>query len=366
MKTVAFVGAHDLMVPYINSLTPTHHVVVYENGTFNVPLADAVTMRPLPKKVFGLQNFFKGETSLPWYMTGLGKSLQSDKPDDIIVLDFIRLWYLQVLWFRVWHKNTNVHLYSESKRIPPTLTSKIAFFVFVAILICTQKLVKNFFVFTEQGILFTKRLGITIPTILLPAPVDVGNFQPASNKKYLNDGILHILINARYVEYKRHEDVFRACQMCKDTGMKISLTCIGRGNQDGLSYIQNLAKKYGVLELTTFRDPVDRQTIPRLYDTIDLLVLASDNEAIGMVVPEAMACGVPTVTSDTVGANTYVLPGKTGLIFKTKNVNELANAIKHFYSKAILERAGIEARNHIESLFTTDNLKNIILDKISK
>lgn len=46
----------------------------------------------------------------------------------------------------------------------------------------------------------------------------------------------------------------------------------------------------------------------------DLLVLPSRNDSFGMVVVEALACGVPVLVSDQVGAKDLVVPGETGFV----------------------------------------------------
>ena len=325
MKTVVFVGAHDLMVPYINDLTRTHKVYVYDNGIFTVPLSSEVVVRKLEKKLFGVQNFFTSERSLPWYMSRIQAALKTDMPDDIIVLDFIRFWYLQVLWYRLNHKSVKVHLYSESQRIPQSLVSRIPFIFFCLLLISTQNLLSSYISFTEYGAQFAKRLGIKKNITLLPPIIDTKLFYPSENKEFLKDGVLKILMNARYVSYKRHGDLLQALVIMKASGAPFSLTCIGRGGNRNA--IEKEVERIDLSGVVTFMNSVPREQLVRVYQAHDVLVLPSDNEAIGMVVPEAMACGLVTITSDTVGANVYVVPNETGVIIKTGDIQSLAHSL---------------------------------------
>ncbi|KAF6512384.1 Glycosyltransferase [Geobacillus stearothermophilus] len=48
-------------------------------------------------------------------------------------------------------------------------------------------------------------------------------------------------------------------------------------------------------------------------------------ETQGMVVSEAMACGVPAIVAETSAASEFIINGKTGLTFKTGDFNDLAN-----------------------------------------
>ena len=97
--------------------------------------------------------------------------------------------------------------------------------------------------------------------------------------------------------------------------------------------------------------------MPQLYQDHDVLVLPSYNEAIGMVVPEAMSSGIPTITSDTVGANVYVLPGKNGLIFETGNVKALKAALQEYVeSPSLRYRHGAAAAEHVRDNFTASRI----------
>ena len=75
---------------------------------------------------------------------------------------------------------------------------------------------------------------------------------------------------------------------------------------------------------------VNQSELPAVYGAADLLVLPSDGrETWGLVVNEAMACGVPAVVSDAVGcAPDLVEPGATGAIFPLGDVAALATAIE--------------------------------------
>ena len=356
MKTLVFVGAHDLMVPYINNLACTHQVCVYDSGVFTVQLSPEVVVRKLPKKFFGIQMFLTGERSLPWYMSHIQSSLKNDNPDDIIVLDFIRLWYLQVLWYRLKNRSVRIHLYSESQRIPPSLFSAASFILFWLVLFCTQKLLTAYFAFTDRGIKFAQKIGIRVPIILLPAPIDTQLFYPNETKEFLKDGILRIIINARYVKYKRHQDLLKALVIVKASGVPFILTCIGRGGDR--SVIEREVEALGLSKEVFFLEPVPRDKLVFVYQKHDVLVLPSDNEAIGMVAPEAMACGLVTITSDTVGANVYVVPNETGVIIKTGDIQSLANSLMCL-TPVSCKRMSIAARMRIMEFSTEEFTKKM-------
>src|SRR4029079_5485547 len=56
----------------------------------------------------------------------------------------------------------------------------------------------------------------------------------------------------------------------------------------------------------------------------DCLVLPSRNESFGMVVPEALAAGLPVVASDRVGADALVERGRKGWVVPAGDARALA------------------------------------------
>ena len=130
---------------------------------------------------------------------------------------------------------------------------------------------------------------------------------------------------------------------------------IGRlGRYKGLEYLieafQNLDKKNGLIiigkglkeeKLKTkvhqlnlehdvlFLDHVPYEELPEYYSSADLFVLPStDGEAFGLVVIEAMACGVPVITTELgTGTSYHNIDGVTGKVIEPRNSIALAKAI---------------------------------------
>jgi glycosyltransferase involved in cell wall biosynthesis len=74
---------------------------------------------------------------------------------------------------------------------------------------------------------------------------------------------------------------------------------------------------------------LNQSEIARAYVAADALVLPSDyGETWGLVVNEAMACGLPAIVSERVGCHPdLVLPGETGVLVKHADVDALAAAL---------------------------------------
>jgi glycosyltransferase involved in cell wall biosynthesis len=72
---------------------------------------------------------------------------------------------------------------------------------------------------------------------------------------------------------------------------------------------------------------VDHERLPRLLRAADLLALSSDLESFGIVLIEAMACGLPVIATDLPGVRAVVEDGRTGLIVPRGDAGAIAGAI---------------------------------------
>jgi len=77
-------------------------------------------------------------------------------------------------------------------------------------------------------------------------------------------------------------------------------------------------------ERVSVSGPVDQPGLAAELRRADCLVLPSRNDSYGMVVPEALACGLPVLVSDMVGAKELVDRGRNGWIVPAGEIAALA------------------------------------------
>lgn len=105
------------------------------------------------------------------------------------------------------------------------------------------------------------------------------------------------------------------------------LHIIGSGNlQDAY---QKRTKLLGLEDRVKFLGKVDEATLIKNYQDSDIFILPSINkhEAFGLVLIEAMACGLPVIASDLPGVRSVFRDGLDGLKVKIKNSPDLAEKI---------------------------------------
>lgn len=134
-----------------------------------------------------------------------------------------------------------------------------------------------------------------------------------------------VLFVGRLVDSKRPMDVVQAVARLASEGQPVDLAIAGAGELQGR--MEEAARTAGVD--ATFLGFVNQSRLPGVYASSDVVVLPSiATETWGLVVNEAMACGVPAVVSDAVGCGPDLIqPGMTGAVAPLGDVPALATSI---------------------------------------
>jgi len=128
-------------------------------------------------------------------------------------------------------------------------------------------------------------------------------------------------------------------------------------------HLRDRAAALGVGHKVTFGGFVPEEDLPRLYAVAEAAVYPSLYEPFGIVALEAMAAGVPVVTSDIGGFREVVRHGKTGIQTWANNPHSLAWGIKEVLSDrrlaGRLRRAG---KREVRERYGWDGIAKQTLD----
>lgn len=125
--------------------------------------------------------------------------------------------------------------------------------------------------------------------------------------------------------------------------------------------LRNLIHKYNLREHITILNYSPYPEIPKFMSAADVFVLPSISEALGMVILEALATGVPVVASRVGGIPSILKNGYNGLLVEPRDVEGLAEAIVRTLSndklKKRLVKGGLTTirrikKNEIEQLLS--------------
>ncbi len=115
----------------------------------------------------------------------------------------------------------------------------------------------------------------------------------------------------------------------------------------------------------SFAGFLNQSEIAQGYAAADVLVLPSDaTETWGLVVNEAMACGLPCIVSDKVGCRRdLVIEGRSGLSFTCGDIADLARCLQFMAEDpARRKEMGVAARLRLESEYTVHSATKAILN----
>jgi len=109
------------------------------------------------------------------------------------------------------------------------------------------------------------------------------------------------------------------------------------------------------------------ENLPKVYSKADIFVLPSYTEALGIVIMEAMASGLPVIATKTSGAQDLVEDGKTGFLVPIGNTIALKEKIKVLLENPGLRRTmGSAGRERIKKIIQqADNANKQLWQKMN-
>ena len=91
----------------------------------------------------------------------------------------------------------------------------------------------------------------------------------------------------------------------------------------------------------------------RFYSNGSVFVMMSVEEGLAMVIPQAMACGLPIIATATTGAEDIVRDGKDGYIIPARDTEKLKEKLVFLYgNKGAREAMGASAKERVKTGFT--------------
>lgn len=135
---------------------------------------------------------------------------------------------------------------------------------------------------------------------------------------------------ARYDPYKDHQNLIESLGLLRNAGRRFHCLLAGQGIAASNSELVGMLSDQGLTQAVSLLGR--REDVPEVMNALDLCILSSRGEAFPNVLAEAMACGVPCVTTDAGDAAAIV--GDTGWVVPRQDPSALAHAIV----QALLER----------------------------
>ena len=167
------------------------------------------------------------------------------------------------------------------------------------------------------------------------------------SKNYNRSNPLNVLSIGRAHWIKGYDYALQSCKVLKEKGVPFQYSIIGGAGDEELQFlVDNLGlNNYVVLER---RKP--QSEIFSLMQEASLLLMPSLEEGIPNVVVEAMAIGLPVISTDCGGVPELITNDKDGWLVPTRNPQALAGAIEDFLGLSLnkVEEVRLAARKKVE------------------
>lgn len=136
----------------------------------------------------------------------------------------------------------------------------------------------------------------------------------------------------------------------QSTGARFVLVGEGRNSMTE-DHLRDLAQRLGIADQVLF--PGYRSQLQPAYAAFDIFLFTSRREGLPNSILEAMAMGLPVVTTDVAGAKELVDNGKTGFVLPQGDVDGLARAVRALARDHSLRLAmGQAGRDRVERHFS--------------
>ena len=192
-------------------------------------------------------------------------------------------------------------------------------------------------------------------------PIDTRRFSPnRSGSQSSSDGRTLLCVARLNDPRKNVALLLRALALVKTQFPKTKLMLVGDAPT---SELVTLCDELGLQNHVSFEGRVSDDGLVALYRRADLFVLPSLQEGLGIVVGEALACGLPVIATRCGGPEDLVVEGETGLLVRNNEPEDLARGIRFLIQNdSTRERMSRNAVWYARHHLSCENVEKILRD----
>jgi glycosyltransferase involved in cell wall biosynthesis len=188
-------------------------------------------------------------------------------------------------------------------------------------------------------------------TVTIVNGVDLGHFKASDIKT--DPVVFNIGSIGSLTVQKGYSNLVQAVKALSDKGVPARLTFVGDGPLRG--ELEHQAAESGIADIVSFAGTTN--DVMSLLPAFDIVAGSSLREGLPLSVLEAMAAGLPVVTTDVGGNREAVIDGVTGLLVPPGDPDALAEALEKLWNdeakRASMGKAG---RLRVEEHFSAKNM----------
>lgn len=283
----------------------------------------------------------KSKVGMVWRAFWIGRSILKKSPETIFVVsgqDPLEAGV--VAWALSWYQNARLHIQMHGDVFSQYyFTNPVTRFIKQHLASFMLQHAKKVRVVSERIKTSLLSRGIKESRILVvPIQFDLDQFlQVGSARQYPNDVPVTCLYVGRFSSEKNLPLLLQAFKAAAEGKDDVRLQLLGDGPLKPA--LQEEVQALGIRDKVQFLPWSDG--VPQFMAKADILCLASLHEGFAMVLVEAMAAGMPVVTTDVGCAGEWVKHGEAGLVVPIKNNEAYADALREMLqSSQLRERMG--------------------------
>lgn len=205
---------------------------------------------------------------------------------------------------------------------------------------------------------------------IIPMGVDTSIFNPIYEKIPIKHEINHLILSVgRLVEQKGIKYLIMSMKYVIKEFTNCKLLVCGSGSES--VNLKNLTNELELNNNVIFTGHIKHEELPIYYTSADIFVMPSiethqgENEGLGIVILEAMACGTPVIGSNVGGIKDIIKDNKNGFLIKPKNPEDIANKIiKLLQDEKLKQKFSMEGLKLIKDKFSWEVVTNMFFEEV--
>ena len=154
-------------------------------------------------------------------------------------------------------------------------------------------------------------------------------------------GSCRVVFSGRLVPWKGQRTFLQAFALACAGHPEAEAWLIGGGDATYEAALREEARRLGIQDRTRFLG--HRDDVRELVRQCDVAVHCSEREPFGLVIIEAMACGLPVIAADVQGPREIIRPGETGFLAPAGDAGAFAAVLRRLLEDGELRRRVGEA-----------------------
>lgn len=287
--------------------------------------------------------------------------------DFVFIQDLALVGQLSLKYARKFHKPVLAYIHQINwEQLPPLLPGFIQS--------PTQKIVKRFSIkkYNQCDLILVpyktlgkelEKAGIRVPKKVVRLGINNKTFKPPEKKEKskkkvdISPELTVIGYVGRISDEKNLDVLIETFQKLREKFKNIFLLIVGGGSENKIKKIQSIRNT----KITGFVSNV----VPYLQ-AMDIFVMPSLTETTSLATLEAMACGVPVITTKVGFLKEYVIKNYNGLLFPKGNPYNLSLQLKKLLNNPNLRKTMGKNARAIANSFSWDNTTLRIRESLKK